>query len=166
VTELTLDLAAEMLALAGTVRTRQEALPLLKAKLASGAALAVFRTMVQRHGGDVRVIDRPELLPAARVQRPLPARADGYVKEANAEKIGRASLLLGAGRTKTTDTIDPAAGLSRLAKVGEQVSKGQPLAILHAASEERIAAAMPLAAEAFAISPDPVAVPPLIEERL
>jgi thymidine phosphorylase len=67
---------------------------------------------------------------------------------------------------KTTDTIDHGAGISGLAKIGEEVAKGGPLAILHAATEERLAAATPLVESAFVITPQPVSVPPLILERL
>jgi pyrimidine-nucleoside phosphorylase len=165
-TELTLKLAAEMLRLAGLVRNEAEALPLLLDRIASGAALKVFRTMVDRHGGRVAAIDDPALLPTAPLQTPWPAPVGGFVHEVDAGTIGRASLLLGAGRTRTTDVIDPAAGLSGLAKVGEKVFKGEPLAVLHAATEDRMAAALELMQAAFTIGPEPVPAPPLILERL
>jgi thymidine phosphorylase len=88
------------------------------------------------------------------------------VQEVDAEKIGRASLVLGAGRTKTTDVIDPAAGLSGLAKIGERVEAGQSLATLHAATRERIEAALPWVKQAFVIGDQPISIPPLVLERL
>jgi pyrimidine-nucleoside phosphorylase len=165
-TELTLILGGEMLCLAGLTSDAREALPLLLDKIVSGAALQTFKDMVARQGGDVRVIDHPERLPAAPCRRSCLAPVGGFVKEADAEKIGRASLLLGAGRTKITDTIDHAAGLSGLVKIGEKVFKGAPLALLHAATEERLAAALPLVESAFIITPHPVTAPPLVLERL
>jgi thymidine phosphorylase len=84
----------------------------------------------------------------------------------DAGKIGRASLLLGAGRTKTTDPIDPAAGLSNLMKIGEPIGAGAPLATLHAATQERVDAAMVLVREAFVIGSGPVPASPLVMETL
>ena len=88
------------------------------------------------------------------------------MQEADADKIGRASLVLGAGRTKTTDVIDPAAGLSKLVKIGERVEAGQPLATLHAATRERIDAALPWVRQAFVIGGEPVMVSPLVLDRI
>ena len=165
-TQLTLVLGAEMLRLAGLAVNEREALPVLFDKLTSGAALKTFRTMVSRHGGDPRVIDDPRLLPAASQQRPIVAKHGGFVSEVDAGKIGQACLLLGAGRTRTTDKIDPSAGMSALVKIGEKVSKDSPLALLHGATETRLAEAMEVAASAFVIVPEPVIAPPLILERL
>jgi pyrimidine-nucleoside phosphorylase len=165
-TELTLMLGAEMLRLAGVVGDDKAAMSLLLDGIASGAALRTFKAMVARHGGDLRTLDHPERLPSAPLRHSCTAPVGGFVKEVNAEKIGQACLLLGAGRMKTTDTIDHGAGFSGLAKIGEKVSKGAPLAVLHAATEERLAAATPLVESAFVIVPHPVSAPPLILERL
>jgi pyrimidine-nucleoside phosphorylase len=165
-TDLTLRLAAEMLVAAGVAVTPAETYSRLYHALESGAAWEIFLKMVRLHGGDVRALERPERLPTAAVQRVLTAPSGGVVQAVDAGRIGRASLLLGAGRARTSDTIDPAAGLSGLVKIGEPVAKGQPLATLHAASESLIDAAWPLAAEAFAIGPDPVAAPTLVLEQL
>lgn len=165
-TELTLQLGAEMVALAGITPTPEAALPLLRRHLHNGEALAVFRKMISLQGGDSAVVDHPERLPSACCQTPVPADASGYITDVNADAIGRASLLLGAGRTRTTDTIDPAAGLSHLVKIGDAVAAGQPLAVLHAASPEAVAAATPLVRQAFSIAPGCVTPPRLILERL
>jgi len=122
--------------------------------------------MVRGHGGNVDVIDDPDRFPVAAVRVDFPASGAGVVQEADAEKIGRASLVLGAGRAKTTDVIDPAAGLSGLAKIGERVVAGQPLATLHAATQERIEAALPWVRQAFVIGDQPVMESPLVLERI
>jgi len=165
-TELTLRLSAEMLTLAGLIPNPDAALSLLRHKLETGEALNVFRTMIRLQGGNADIVDNPSLLPSAPVQQPFTAPSSGFVATANAGKIGRAALLLGAGRTKTTDNIYHAAGLSELVKIGERVVTGQPLAILHAATPECIAAALPLIRDAFTIVTTPVTLPPLIMERL
>ena len=165
-TELTLLLGAEMLVLAGVVPTAEDALPMLRRKLESGEALEIFKTMVRLHGGNTDVIDDPTRFPLAPIRQVYGAPFAGTVTDVDAEKIGRASLLLGAGRTKTTDVIDPAAGLSGLAKIGERVVSGQPLAILHAATQQRVDEAMELVRNAFVVGDAPVAPSPLVLERL
>jgi pyrimidine-nucleoside phosphorylase len=165
-TELTLQLAAEMTTLAGLTPNPEAARPLLLRKLETGQALDVFKTMVRLQGGCDGIVDTPALLPSAPLRQPYAAPCSGFVATVDAGSIGRAALLLGAGRTKTTDRIDPAAGLSALVKVGEQVTAGQPLAILHAATPEHISTALPSVQNAFTIVPGPVTPPPLILERL
>lgn len=165
-TELTLVLGAEMLVLAGVAPTVEAAVAVLRSKLDSGEALERFKKMVRCHGGNTEMIDDPGRFPGAAVRMDLCAPSAGVVQEADADKIGRASLVLGAGRTKTTDVIDPAAGLSELVKIGERVEAGQPLATLHAATRERIDAALPWVRQAFVVGGDPVSIPPLILERL
>ena len=165
-TELTLRLGAEMLLLAGVVPTTEAALPLLRRKLESGEALERFKKMVRCHGGNTDVIDDPGRFTQATHRGDYPAPRAGVVREVDADRIGRASLVLGAGRTKTTDVIDPAAGLSGLVKIGERVEAGQPLATLHAASKERIGDALSLLGQAFVIGGEPVPVPPLVLTRI
>jgi pyrimidine-nucleoside phosphorylase len=165
-TELTLVLGAEMLVLAGVAQTVEAAAPVLRAKLESGEALERFKKMVHCHGGNTEMIDDPGLLPRAAVRMDLCAPSAGVVQEADADKIGRASLVLGAGRTKTTDVIDPAAGLSKLVKIGERIEAGQPLATLHAATRERIEAALPWVRQAFVVGEQPVMVSPLVLDRI
>lgn len=165
-TELTLELAAEMLVLAGIAPSTEAAFPLLRQKLQNGDALKVFRKMIAAQGGDPAVVDTPAQLPAAPCRKTVPAMSAGYVTAVHAETIGRAALLLGAGRVKTTDTVDHAAGISDLVKSGERVMMGQPLAVLHAATPERINEALPLLKEAFTIKPAPSRIRSLILDRL
>jgi thymidine phosphorylase len=155
-----------MLVLAGVVPTPVAAHALLLRKVESGDALEVFMKMVRMHGGKTDVLEDPRRFPVAAIRQDYSAPCAGVVMDVDAEKIGRASLLLGAGRTKTTDVIDPAAGLSGLMKVGERVELGQPLATLHAASRARVDEAIPLVREAFVVGEGPAPVPPLVLDRL
>ncbi len=166
VTDLTLRLGAEMLVLSGAAADTDAALAALRGKLVSGAGFETFKRMVRLHGGDVRAIEDTSRLPSAAIQEPLPALSGGYVRDVDAEKIGRACLLLGAGRTKTTDVIDPAAGISAIAKPGERVAKGQPLALLHAVSRDRITDAQEVLQSAFAVGEAPCSPPPLVMETV
>ena len=118
--------------------------------LADGSALAKFHEMVACHGGDLDAV-RPE----AKNQTPLLSPKAGYVSRADAEAIGRASLLLGAGRAKTDDTIDPAVGISDLKKIGEAVEKGEPLCIIHSNGREDDAELIEQLNAAFDVSESP-----------
>ncbi len=165
VVELTMALGAEMVRLGGLTHDAAEARRRCQAALDSGRALAIFRDMVRRQGGDPAVIDDPTRLPASRCRRELRAAAGGVVTDVDAECLGRACLVLGAGRSKTTDTVDPGAGISGLLKRGERVETGQPLGVLHASGEARLDEAEALLKTAFTIGTMP-GVAPLMLERV
>ncbi|MFA5044026.1 MAG: thymidine phosphorylase [Kiritimatiellia bacterium] len=162
VVALTLELGARMLMLGRVAADRNQALGLLHAKLQSGEAFERLKTMVGLHGGEARALDDPARLPSAAIREPLPARRAGFIQAVDAEAIGRAALLLGAGRERVTDKVDPAAGIAALKKIGEAVAAGETLAILHTNRRDRLEQARALAADAFRITAERVAPPPLI----
>jgi pyrimidine-nucleoside phosphorylase len=160
---VTLALTARMLRLAGKVGKDIEALPLLNGHIQSGAAEARFRAMVKAQGGSPGFLDEPAAIEAlAPCRDTILSPADGWLQAADAEAVGRACLLLGAGRSKTGDAVDPDAGVAGLLKVGEPVRKGQPLARLMAGDAARIAAARPVLESAFIVSAKPVPVPKIL----
>jgi pyrimidine-nucleoside phosphorylase len=133
--EVTLALAVESVAAAapgGGATARGE----LEAMLDDGRALARFARLVERQGGDPDVISRPELLPEAPLRVTWVSPADGFVTRADAYEIGVAAVELGAGRRKIEDDVDPAVGIELIARRGEAVRRGQPVAEIHARSEE------------------------------
>ena len=99
--------------------------------LTDGSALETFAKMVKAQGGCDEWIYRPENFPRAPHTRQVLAPADGYITSVDAEGYGTAALLLGAGRSKKEDTIDPTAGILLAAKTGDAVKRGQVLATLH-----------------------------------
>ena len=86
--------------------------------------------------------------------------------EIDADRIGRACIVLGAGRQKTTDEIDPAVGVADMVSVGDTVEKGEPLLTVHANDPERAESARALLNDAFHITSGPVTVKPLIIDTL
>jgi pyrimidine-nucleoside phosphorylase len=152
---LTVALAQHMLMAAGIADTG------IEDRLEDGTAMKTFRDMAAAHGGDLDAG-----LPQAEKQIPLPASQSGFISMADAEAIGRASLLLGAGRAKTTDTIDHAVGIAGLKKIGEHVEEGEPLCIVHSNGREDETRLIPALANAFRISDEPVEAPSLIIETL
>ncbi len=149
--ELTVALGAEMLALAGVCDLEQAAVRIAGA-LDDGSALARFGQLVEAQGGDPRVIDDPAaVLPAAAERREVPAPADGFVTAIAAADVGSAALLLGAGRRRKEDDVDPAVGIELACKVGDPVRRGQPLATLHH-NRRGVEAAEAMLAAAFTIA--------------
>lgn len=164
--ELTLALGTRMLLLTRVSRTEAEAQAALQKALSSGAAFERFQRMVTLQHGRADVLEYPERLPAARLRKPLPAGRAGWVAAADAELIGKACVILGAGRTRTDEAVDVAVGVSGIAKIGERVEKGQPLLIWHANDERRLADAEAMAQQAFEIWEEPVAPRPVITETV
>ena len=135
-------------------------------KLQDGNAIAKFRQMVELHGGDLRTIDRPALLPQAKTKHQILSIASGFVADVNAEAIGRAVVILGGGRAKTDDKVDFAVGISGIVKIGEAIQHGQPTMTVHANDAARLDEALKLLDGAVTISPHAVTPPPLILETI
>ncbi|MFF2887665.1 pyrimidine-nucleoside phosphorylase [Paenibacillus sp. NPDC057967] len=138
-TELCLALGAHMVVLGGKASTFDEAKELLRGKLASGEALAKFRAFIEAQGGDGRIADQPELLPKAPYTIEVQARQSGYVSVIEAEQLGLAAMMLGAGRETKDSIIDYAVGLILRKKVGDEVKEGDTLAILHVRNKNEAA---------------------------
>jgi len=162
-TQLCLTLAAHMAVLGGKAASMGEAVPLLERKLASGEALDKFRAFVAAQGGDPAAVDDPDRLPSAPLRIAVKAERAGYVRRIDAEKLGLAAMMLGAGRAVKDAPIDHAVGVVLERKLGSRVGAGEPLAELHAAREGSAEAeALRLAAEAFEIGDEPPVLRPLI----
>lgn len=163
---LTVALGAEMLALAGVVADRDAGAARIERALDDGSALDLFRRMVEAQGGDPRVADAPaEVLPRARHRVPVPAPRAGYVTACAADEIGMAALVLGAGRRRKEDAVDPAVGVVMAVSVGDRVDAGAPLAhLLHNGTGAEEAARR--VAAACTIGDEPPGDRPLVLEVL
>ena len=142
--ELCLELGSLALRLARG-EGREEARRRLASLLDRGEALERFRRMVECQGGDGRVVEDPSLLPRARFREAIPSPLTGVVERLDALAVGRAALLLGAGRRRKGERVDPAAGVRLTRKVGQEVEREEPLAYLYASDPSLI----PPAREAF-----------------
>jgi pyrimidine-nucleoside phosphorylase len=157
--DLTLELGAHLLVLSGEAAGAAEARARLQRLRDSGAAADRLRELVEAQGGDPRVLDDPSLLPAAPLVRTVAAGADGWLARLDARTVGEAALELGAGRRRKTDALDLSVGIRLLARVGDRVAAGEPVAELHAADAESAARAEPRLREALEVSPEPVPAP-------
>ena len=162
-TAFAIELATTIVALATDGAAGQ---PQVEQALRSGAAREQLRRMVEAQSGDTRAFDDPRQLPTARLRAPVRASADGWLTRLDALGVARASICLGAGRERKGDAIDLAVGVELQAGIGDQVQRGQSLAIMHANTADRLAAAERILQTAIEIGPERVPPPPLILERL
>lgn len=157
--EVLLALGGWMLKLAGLARTPAAGAEQMRAKIKDGSGLRLFRDCVQAQGGKVAVIDDLSLLPAAKKSRAVSASKSGFVSALDARKVGHAAVLLGAGRAYKDQELDYGAGLELLKKTGDRVTKGETLAFLHAADENKLDLGEREYRDALKISPKPVRRP-------
>jgi pyrimidine-nucleoside phosphorylase len=163
--ELSIALAARMLVVAQVESDAAEAERRIRGALASGAALEVFRTVIENQGGDPRVIDDYARLPSAPGEDRVIARASGYV-QLESEGIGRAAVALGAGRSTLDDVVDPGVGVEIIARTGTQVSAGDVVLLVKHRDGRGLDAARALLDTAITINDGPVPEPSIIVERI
>jgi pyrimidine-nucleoside phosphorylase len=163
---LSIALAARMVFLGGLAPSIPDAECKVRADLKSGNGLERLRMLIEAQGGDPRVVDDLNLLPTAPRQLLLRAPRSGFVTEVHAEWIGTATVLLGAGRDRAEDAVDPAVGVRILAKVGDAIKQGEPFVALHYRAEERLAHAVTLLNQAWRIGDAPPEPTPLILESV
>ena len=138
----------------------------LREAVAGGRAAERFGRMVAAQGGPTDFVERWEAhLPAAAVVRPVPAPEAGHVAAIDGTALGRAVVALGGGRRLASDRVDPAVGLTGVARLGAEVAAGDPLALIHTASEDAADAAVRAVADAIRIGEAPERGP-LILARL
>lgn len=130
-TELCLVLGSHMVYLAGKADSLDQAKQQLREVIDNGKALEAFKLFIRSQGGDDSVIDRPEKLPQAEFVTELTAKNDGFVTEMTADEIGKAAMLLGAGRATKESVIDLSVGLILRKKIGDSVKKGESLVTIH-----------------------------------
>lgn len=153
--ELSLCLASYMLYLAG-VSDLKDAERILRSKIESGEALEKFREMIEAQGGDARIIEDHSLLPISKNVEEVLSDKEGFVEKMDTEKIGVASMVLGAGRKKKEDEIDHSVGVEVLKKLGDRVSKGEPLVKLYCSEKSDVETAKKLIKSAYSISEQPL----------
>jgi len=151
-TRLSLELAARMIFLGKITKTLDEARELAQKKLLDGAGYRKFKEVIQAQGGNPQVLDRFELLPNATGAREITSPRAGYITVIDAQYIGQASNMIGAGRDTKEDVIDPAVGVILEVKVGHKVDAGAVLCRLYYTSEEHVEEAAQIVEDAFRIS--------------
>jgi pyrimidine-nucleoside phosphorylase len=159
--ELAVRVAAELGEATGVV-PEGEGIARAEAALADGAALAAAERWVEAQDGDPAVWTEPDALPDAPLRREVPAEAHGWLAAARARSIGEAARWLGAGRLHPDQAVDPVVGVEMLASVGDEVARGQPLAVIHARDDHAAGRAAEMVSAAIEIVAEPVPARTLI----
>ncbi len=161
--QLCSELSGWMLHLGGVADTVAAGKKSSEELIAAGKALDRFRQMVELQGGDPRAIDEPRRLPQAQYEMVVSSQKRGFVASIQSEQVGTACVILGGGRERKEDSVDPAVGIVLRKKVGDAVSVGEALATVYYNEESRAARAGELLGQSFQVADSPpVKVRPLI----
>ena len=147
--EVVMALGAELLVLGGVESDQESGIAALQASLDTGSAFERFDRMVRGLGG---CSDAVHQLPVASLKFPCPALCSGVVTQVDVKELGMAIVELGGGRRQSSDAIDHAVGLSEVVGMGQELDRGEPLAIIHARSQEDAERVSLSLREAFTIS--------------
>ena len=155
--ELCVELAGWMFLLGGRTATLEQGTRTAEQLLSSGKALEKFREMVRLQGGNAGVIDDPKRLPQARGRIDVISSSSGYVSAIRCEQVGTACVILGGGRERKEDLVDPAVGIALHKKVSDEVKAGEALCTIYYNSEARAARAQELLQASYRIATEPPA---------
>jgi thymidine phosphorylase len=151
-----------MLHLGGVSKTVADGKQQSATLISTGKALERFRLMVELQGGDPRVIDNANRLPQAQHTTQVPSAKTGYLAAMQCEQIGTACVILGGGRERKEDSVDPAVGIVLHKKVGDRVTTGEAIATIYYNAESKAARARQLIEASCLVSDAPAAKRPLI----
>jgi len=155
-----LHMAAYMLILGHKAADLETGLALAEKAMLDGSGFRKFRELVIAQHGDVSFVDDLEKLPKAQFIEPILAEKNGWVRNVDAKEVGETSVMLGAGREKKGDPIDPAVGIMVHAKIGDSVEAGQTVFEIHANDYEKLIQAKERLKNAIDITEDRVDRPP------
>ncbi len=165
--EISAELGGVLLTDAGVVDDAGSGREMILNVIRDGRAAERFGQMMAAVGGPIRFVDTWErFLPEASVIQEIPAPRDGFVTAIDGEALGLAVVALGGGRQVESDVIDPAVGFSNILRLGDKVSKGMPLAVVHAAREGAAKQAAQSVTAAITIGDEHVEPPSLVHERI
>ncbi|MBM4353115.1 MAG: thymidine phosphorylase, partial [Deltaproteobacteria bacterium] len=165
-TRLVEDFAAEMAVMSGLYSDRTDALAEVRKVVSDGSALMRFARMIEAQGGNPRVVDDVRLLPTARHRRDMTARHRGTIVRVDCEMAGAAVVVLGGGRRRIEDRVDPVVGLEIHRRIGEPVEAGEPIVTVHYDVPAHLDEALALLERAYVIEDGPAVSPPLTHEVL
>jgi pyrimidine-nucleoside phosphorylase len=164
--EVSVILGGHLIQMGGGAPDVSEGKAVAERMISNGMGARKFKDMIAAQGGDPGVVEDISRLPVAGMTRDVPAPAGGWVERINALAVGRAALVLGAGREKKEDIIDPAVGLILRKRVGDGVEKGETLVSIHANDEKKCGQAERILLDAFSMGNEKPALLPLIMDTI
>lgn len=165
-TDLVITLGSHMLVLAKRTKTNEEGARLLKKLLDGGDGLRRFEEMIASQGGDIQVINDFSKMEKSSNSELILSPESGFISGLNALSIGKACVVLGAGRRTKDSEIDHSAGIELLKKTGAKISKGEPIAKLYFNDASKMEEAKSMVTKAFTFSNDLVNPMPLIIKEI
>ena len=157
--DLSIELAAWMFYLGEKSVSVDEGKKLAQETITNGSAFEKFCEVTRLQGGNAEALRDTRKLPTANNRREVRSQTAGYVQTIQCEQIGVASLVLGGGREKKEDSIDPAVGIVLHKKVGDAVAANEPICTLYYNSDARLAEAESLIRSSYAITTSRTAAP-------
>jgi pyrimidine-nucleoside phosphorylase len=162
--ELSLEIGSRMLSMAHPDRSVESAKEQLFKLLNDGSALQKFRQLIEFQGANPQVVDKFDLLPTASAEFVVSSPRAGYISRISADDIGRAAILLGAGRETVDSTLDRAVGIVLEHKIGDRIQAGEGLCTIYYNAETHVEEASQMVEDAFRISANAPEAPTLIYE--
>ncbi|MFA6542741.1 MAG: thymidine phosphorylase [Bacteroidota bacterium] len=159
---LTYTLGGVMVWLGKKAGSIEEGIAMCKKAVASGKAYDKFLELVQRQGGDISYIEHPEKYSQTKHSIDITARHSGFITSIDSLEVGFTGIMLGAGRMKVDDTIDPSAGIMFHRKTGDTVHAGDTIAVISTNKKEVLEASSRRLLDAIHIGDSTPAVRPLI----
>ncbi len=166
VKELTLVLGAEMLVLGKAAQTIEEGREKMQGAIDDGSGFKKLQEITEAQGGDPSSLEKRELLPTAQNRTEVAFAQEGYISEIQVDNVGRAGMILGAGRARSQDIIDPGVGLQIKVRHGDKVTPGQLLAQIDYNDDRNLEQAKTMLQEAFVLSAEKPQSTPLIIDRI
>jgi len=160
--ELSIELSAWMFYLGDRTKSVDEGRGLAERLIASGEALEKLKQGITLQGGDARVVDDYERLPLARNRKEAKSHANGYLAATNCMEFGVALAMLGGGREKKEDAIDPAVGLEFHKRIGDRIASGETLVTIHYNSDAKLSEATERIQKSFVFGEHPLAPKKLV----
>jgi pyrimidine-nucleoside phosphorylase len=152
-----------MVVVGGKAKDLDEARQMLLEVIDNGKALEILKDFIKSQGGNPAVVDSPELLPQATFTFDVPSKEDGYISFIEADEVGTAAMILGAGRATKESVIDLAVGLVLHKKVGDSVKVGESLATIYS-NNENVQNVLDILYAHIEFSKEEITPPKLIEE--
>jgi pyrimidine-nucleoside phosphorylase len=165
VVDLTVEIGAEMLKLGQVADSIEDGKTRIKRAMRDGRGLEKLRRVVAAQGGDPRALDDRTIMPVAQATAEITSDKAGVIESFDVEAIGRAAMILGAGRAKTSDQIDLSVGLEMLVRLGDPLEKGQPIARAFFNDEAKFELAVPILLSSIVTGEKAPELPPLVRER-
>lgn len=166
VEKLVIALGGQMLYFGRKAKTLRHGESKIMKTIANGQGLAKFRDMIKKQGGNPKVIDNYDLLPKSKNQIVVNAEHDGYIKAIETEEIGRSGILLGGGRLRKEDKIDPSVGFIVHKKISDHVKKDEALVTIHFNDDKNLDEVISKISAAYKYSNKKPVKPKLIKEKI